>query len=94
LACDASTVQMRHDAAGDVLEVGRKTRTILPLIRRALAARDTSCRCPGCTARRCDAHHVRHWADGGETRLDNLMLLCRLCRHRHKALCRLADYAA
>ncbi len=83
LACDASLVHMRHDADGAVLDVGRKTRTIPPSIRRALAARDTGCRFPGCTARRCDAHHVHHWADGGATRLDNLVLLCR--RH-HRAL--------
>jgi hypothetical protein len=83
LACDASLVLMRHDANGDVLTVGRKTRTIPPSIRRALAARDTSCRFPGCTARRCDAHHVVHWADGGATSLDNLLLLCR--RH-HRAV--------
>ena len=51
--------------------------------RRALAARDGQCRFPGCGNRRCDAHHVRHWADGGETALDNLVLLCR--RH-HRAV--------
>jgi hypothetical protein len=83
LSCDASRVHMRHDADGAVVVVGRKTRTIPPSIRRALAARDTSCRFPGCTSRRCDAHHVRHWADGGATRLDNLVLLCR--RH-HRAV--------
>ena len=83
LSCDASIVRMRHDTDGTVLDVGRKTRTIPPSIRRALAARDTTCRFPGCTARRCDAHHVRHWTDGGATRLDNLVLLCR--RH-HRAV--------
>ncbi len=83
LACDASLVHMRHDADGAVLDVGRKTRTIPPSIRRALAARDTGCRFPGCTSRRCDAHHVHHWVDGGATRLDNLVLLCR--RH-HRAV--------
>ena len=60
LSCDAAFVEMRHDADGAVLDVGRKTRTIPPSIRRALAARDTSCRFPGCTSRRCDAHHVHH----------------------------------
>ncbi len=60
LACDASLVRMRHDADGAVLDVGRKTRTIPPSIRRALGARDTCCRFPGCTSRRCDAHHVHH----------------------------------
>ena len=74
---------MRHDADGAVLDVRRKTRTIPPSIRRALAVRDTSCRFPGCTSRRCDAHHVEHWSDGGATSLDNLVLLCR--RH-HRAV--------
>lgn len=83
LACDAAKVVMRHDADGTVLDVGRKTRTIPPAIRRALAARDGRCCFPGCESRRCDAHHVRHWADGGATRLDNLVLLCR--RH-HRAV--------
>ena len=83
LACDASLVQMRHAADGAVLGVSRKARTIPPSIRRALAARDTSCRFPGCTSRRCDAHHIEHWSDGGATRLDNLVLLCR--RH-HRAV--------
>ena len=66
-----------------MLDVGRKTRTIPPAIRRALTARDTQCQFPGCSARRCDAHHVVHWADGGVTALDNLVLLCR--RH-HRLL--------
>ena len=83
LACDASLVRMRHDVDGAVLDVGRKTRTIPPSIRRALAARETGCRFPGCTSRRCDAHHIAHWADGGATSLDNLVLLCR--RH-HRAV--------
>lgn len=77
LSCDASVVTMRHDAAGDVLDVGRKTRTVPSAIRRALTAHDMQCQFPGCTARRCDAHHVVHWAEGGTTALDNLLLLCR-----------------
>ena len=83
LACDAGKVMMRHDADGNILDVGRKTRTISPALRRALASRDQHCRFPGCEARRCDAHHVEHWADGGATKLDNLVLLCR--RH-HRAV--------
>ena len=83
LACDASTVVMTHARGGQVLDVGRKTRTIPPAIRRALTARDRRCRFPGCDAHHCDAHHVRHWADGGPTRLDNLLLVCR--RH-HRAV--------
>ena len=83
VACDAATVTMHHGPDGGVLDVGRRTRTVSPALRRALAARDGQCRFPGCTARRCDAHHIRHWADGGETALANLVLLCR--RH-HRAV--------
>ena len=68
---------MMHTEEGAVLTVGRKTRSVPPSIRRALQARDHTCRFPGCTARRCDAHHVEHWIDGGSTSLDNLVLLCR-----------------
>ena len=82
LSCDASVVVMREGADGSVLDVGRRTRTVPTPIRRALTARDSRCRFPGCTARRCDAHHITHWADGGSTSLDNLMLLCR----RHHTL--------
>ena len=77
LSCDASAVVMREGADGSVLDVGRKTRTIPSAIRRALTARDSRCVFPGCTARRCDAHHLVHWAEGGPTALDNLVLLCR-----------------
>ena len=83
LACDAAHVEMRHAADGPVLDVGRRTRTIPSAIRRALVARDQRCRFPGCSARHCDAHHVKHWANGGATKLTNLVLLCR--RH-HRAV--------
>jgi len=83
VACDSATVTMRHEPGGEVLDVGRRTRTVSPALRRALAARDRQCRFPGCGNRRCDAHHIEHWADGGRTALDNLVLLCR--RH-HRAV--------
>ncbi len=82
VACDAATVQMSH-RNGEILSVGRKTRAIPPPIRRALEFRDQGCRFPGCTSKYCDAHHIEHWADGGETKLSNLVLLCR--RH-HRLL--------
>jgi hypothetical protein len=73
LACDASVVRK-----------GRRTRTIPPAVRRALRTRDRGCRFPGCENRRfVDAHHLHHWAQGGETTLGNLVLLCR--RH-HRAV--------
>jgi hypothetical protein len=84
LACDAAVVHWHEDAEGEPLSVGRKTRSIPPAIRRALRRRDGGCRFPGCCATRfVDAHHVHHWADGGETKLNNLVLLCR--RH-HRLL--------
>ena len=83
LGCDASRVVMQHDADGRIFEVGAKTRTIPPALRRALLYRDRSCRFPGCHGRFCQAHHIRHWAQGGPTTLSNLVLLCR--RH-HRAV--------
>ena len=62
---------------GEPLSVGRRTRSIPPAVRRALSNRDRGCRFPGCPAtQRLHGHHVRHWAEGGETSLDNLVLLC------------------
>ena len=83
LACDASRVVMRHDPEGRLVEVGARTRTIPPALRRALHHRDRSCRFPGCRVRIGQGHHVRHWANGGLTTLANLVLLCR--RH-HRAV--------
>jgi len=82
LACDASVIRIVEDAKGEPLDVGRKTGTIPPAIRRALLARDKGCRFPGCCFKRyVDGHHVQHWADGGETKLANLVTLCRF-HHR------------
>ena len=83
LACDASRVVMRHDAEGQVVEIGARTRTIPPALRRALQHRDHGCRFPGCGVRVGQGHHIRHWANGGPTTLSNLALLCR--RH-HRAV--------
>jgi hypothetical protein len=83
LACDASRVVMRHDQDGRLLEVGARTRTIPPALRRALQHRDRVCRFPGCSVRFGQGHHIRHWAQGGPTTLSNLALLCR--RH-HRAV--------
>lgn len=81
LCCDAGIVA-HLERGGEPLAVGRRTRTIPPAVRRALRARDGGCRFPGCTRTRwTDAHHVTHWADGGPTDLDNLVLLC---AHHHR----------
>ncbi len=81
LCCDASVVRVAHAPDGSVLDVGRRTRTIPPALRRALEVRDRGCRFPGCHSRFCEAHHIRHWAAGGETSLSNTLLLC---RHHHR----------
>jgi hypothetical protein len=83
LTCDCSVVEVTRCAHGSVLDVGRKTRRISTPMRRALEARDGGCRFPGCGLTLCDAHHVEHWADGGATRLDNLL---QLCRRHHRAV--------
>ena len=82
LACDASLFAVIEDADGEVLNVGRRTRNISAPLRRLLKARDKGCRFPGCSnARYLDAHHIKHWANGGETKPANLVSLCRF-HHR------------
>ena len=83
LACDATRVVMRHDPDGRVTEIGARTRTIPPALRRVLQHRDQGCRFPGCGLPFGQAHHIRHWAEGGPTIMSNLAMLCR--RH-HRAV--------
>jgi hypothetical protein len=65
------------EESGRVLEVGRRTRTVSKALKRSLFSRDRGCTFPGCHHTRfLDAHHVQHWADGGETSLANLLTLC------------------
>lgn len=71
LSCDCGVVRMTRGRDGSILDVGRKTRSIPPALRRALEVRDGGCRFPGCNARFTDGHHVTHWADGGPTSLAN-----------------------
>ncbi|MEW2427614.1 DUF222 domain-containing protein [Micromonospora sp. NPDC047644] len=84
LACDAAVLPTVLGGAGQVLDVGRQRRLITGPLRRALVLRDGGCAFPGCDrpARWCAAHHIRHWADGGPTSLDNAVLLCGH-HHRH-----------
>jgi hypothetical protein len=79
VGCDAVTATLSLDEDGAPLSVGRAKRTIPPSIRRALAVRDRGCRFPGCDRPPAwaDGHHLVHWADGGATALENLVLLCR-----------------
>ena len=79
LACDASVTRVITSGRSEPLDVGRRTPVVPAALRRAVVARDGHCRFPSCDRPQawCDAHHVAHWADGGPTSLDNLVLLCR-----------------
>ena len=82
IACNATLTAMVHDADGKVIAVGDRTRKPPAKLRRAVRERDRyRCRFPGCQSRRTDIHHVVYWANGGKTRLDNLICLCK--RHHH-----------
>ena len=78
LCCDGQAVVLTETEEGEPLSVGRKTRIIPKAIKRAVHARDhETCRFPGCRNHRyVEVHHIEHWSNGGETSLDNLMLLC------------------
>ncbi len=78
VACEADVVPVVLGGAGEVLDLGRAVRLFAPGQLKALWVRDGSCTFPGCgtPAHWCDAHHLRHWADGGATTIDNAALLC------------------
>jgi hypothetical protein len=79
VACDASVMRVVLSGRSEPLDVGRRTPVVPPTMRRAVVVRDRRCRFPGCDRPHtwCDAHHVVHWADGGPTAIENLVLLCR-----------------
>ncbi len=79
LACDATISRLITRGGSEPLDVGRRTAVVPVALRRAVVARDRTCRFPGCGHPHgwCDAHQVVHWADGGTTSLSNLVLLCR-----------------
>ena len=85
LACDAEIIPIVLGTAGAVLDVGRQQRLVTTAIWRGLVVRDQHCRFPGCSRPpvMCHAHHAQHWADGGVTSLDNMILLC---GHHHRLI--------
>jgi hypothetical protein len=85
IACDARIARVVTEGRSEPLDVGRTTRVISAAVWRALVIRDRGCVASGCDRPPgwCDAHHKRHWADGGSTSIDNLELRCR--RH-HRAV--------
>ena len=76
--CDGRAVVVTETADGEPLGIGRKSRIIPKAIERAVRSRDNNCCAfPGCNNHRfLECHHVEHWSNGGETRVDNLLLLC------------------
>ncbi|MGH3764491.1 MAG: DUF222 domain-containing protein [Pseudonocardiaceae bacterium] len=84
ISCDAKVIPVVLGGDSQPLDVGRAQRTVPLGIRRALIARDRGCSFPGChrPPRICDAHHARHWADGGETSVENCCLLCEMHHHQ------------
>jgi len=79
MACDCSVTRVLLSQESLVMDVGRAKRVVSASLSRALKARDGHCQWPGCErpASWCDGHHLVHWIHGGETNLDNLVLLCR-----------------
>ncbi|MCW2932415.1 MAG: endonuclease, partial [Actinomycetia bacterium] len=78
IGCNATISAMVHDADGNILAVGRRTRKPPPALRKAARERDHyRCRFPGCESRKTDLHHVQYWSNGGHTTLANLISLCR-----------------
>lgn len=85
LACDAEIIPAVLDSHGEPLDVGRARRLVTLAIWIALILRDTHCAFPGCTRPpvMCHAHHIIHWLHGGDTKLENLVLLC---GHHHRVI--------
>jgi Domain of unknown function (DUF222)/HNH endonuclease len=83
LCCDAAVVPVVMNGQGQPLDVGRATRTIPDGLRRAVAARDKGCAHPGCDRPQSwtEIHHIIPWECGGETKLSNLVMVCR-AHHR------------
>ncbi len=77
LTCDSALVGL-VESKGEPLSIGKRSRRVPHGMRRALEARDRTCRFPGCAnLARLDSHHVVHWTREGETKLPNLLLLCK-----------------
>ena len=81
LACDATVALAIDDAFGHTMAEGRAVRFPTDQQRREVWRRDRTCRFPGCAnSLFTNVHHIVHWADGGTTDLENLVLLC---NHHH-----------
>jgi hypothetical protein len=95
MSCDANVSRIITGPRSEILDAGRATRCFTAAQIRAIVARDRHCRWPGCDRPPAwsEAHHIRHWADGGPTSVDNAVLLCgrhhdRVHHHRHAVVIR------
>src|SRR3990172_8252235 len=77
LACDANLSRVIFGPESQPLDVGRTKRLVTPALRAAVCAMDLKCVFLTCDrfSNWCDVHHLTHWANGGETSIDNLILL-------------------
>jgi hypothetical protein len=83
LVCGSPWIEVAEDEHGNPLDMGRRMRSVTPAQQRALLGRDKHCRWPGCRLTVfLIPHHIKHWAEGGETRISNLVLAC----HHHHTL--------
>ena len=77
LMCSGRLQGVLEDPTGDVVMVSPVRREPPSWMMRQLKHRDRECQFSGCGARRyLQAHHIRHWEQGGKTDLKNLLLLC------------------
>ncbi len=92
LACDAGIIPAVLGSDRELLDLGREERLATPAQIIALRQRDGGCSFPSCDRPSgwCQAHHIRHWLDGGPTDLSNLALLCQ----RHHTIVHQHDYTA
>ena len=84
ITCDCSLIGIQSDNDGEPLSIGRRSRIWTPQLRLLITQRDRHCQFPGCSQHRfLHIHHIKHWADGGETSVDNGVCLC---SHHHSLI--------
>lgn len=86
--CHAVTEVIGITEDGRPLDLGRKTRTVSPTLRRHVLTRDMGCTVDGCSSNyRLEVHHTIPWSQGGSSDAEDLVSLCWF--HHHVAVHRL-----
>ena len=88
VACNAIVEVIGVTKQGEPINLGRRTRTVSPALRRFVLDRDKGCTVEGCSSTyRLEAHHTTPWSEGGSTNAENLVTLCwfhhHIAIHRH-----------